>query len=188
VDNYLFNDLGLKAKDVAFVTSASYAGIDKAAMDFAKNRNIDVVNITPYCYAEWMDTNLKHPLLVTESVDDYAKACAEAANLLLVTGGRGHAYQQDFKRFMVDENKAVLAVDVMKEGLNLKVPALNKGVVDNAAALLIEKGFNAENADFAKNVRNAANLTPMQRVVAGALETLHRQFTFTNEKAIAEKL
>jgi hypothetical protein len=64
-------------------------------MDYADSKNIDVVTVTPFTYAEWMDKSKAYPMLVTNTVDDYAEACAQGA--MLVTGGRDHAWQKDIK-------------------------------------------------------------------------------------------
>src|SRR5690606_33164130 len=76
----LAGESNIKPGQIVFLTSASDAGIDKAAMDFAADISATVLNITPFTYAEWMDPKAQHPLYITNSVDDYAKACAELAD------------------------------------------------------------------------------------------------------------
>ncbi len=185
---YLFDDLKLPVNRFAFLTSASYDGVDKAAMDFGEARDIDVVNITPFTYAEWMDTGKSYPLLVTNDVDDYAEACAKAANFLFVTGGRAHAWQKDVKNFMIEENKAVIPVDIMREIHGFEIPTVQGLAVENAARMLIDRGLDISKAGFAQNVRNKESLTETQKQVAGALVTLYNQLTTADPKAIAEGL
>lgn len=188
IDKYLFEDRKLDPKRFAFLTSASYAGIDKAAMDFADRKGISVVNVTPYCYAQWMDTSRSDALLVTKTVDDYAKACSEGANLLLVTGGRAHTWEKDVKNFLIEQNKAIIPVDVLKEFAGFDVPAMADGKVDNAARLLLDRGLETGSASFTQNVRHSDHLTESQRKIAGAIETLYNQLTFADPKKIAASL
>jgi hypothetical protein len=188
IQKYLIEEAGLDPSKLAFLTSASYSGIDKAAMDFADANNIDVVNVTPYRYAEWMDTSKSYPLLITNSVDDYADKFAQGATFLFITGGREHALRKDAANFMFEQNKAVIAVDIMKETLGFDVPSLLRGVVDNAARLLNEMGFSVKTAGFAQNVKSSNKLTQSQKEVAGAIETLYKQMTFTDTRKIAQNL
>lgn len=188
IDKYLFEERGLDPKKFAFLTSASYDGIDKAAMDYADGKNIDVVNVTPFTYAGWMNTDKSYPLLVTNSIDDYADSCAKGAGVLFVTGGRAHAWQKDVKNFLIDNKKFVIPVDIMHESLGLDVPATLNGQVDNAARMLKEMGLDISNAKLAKNVRNNGQLTDEQKYVAGAIETLYNQITFADPNAIAKSL
>jgi hypothetical protein len=188
IDQYLFEERKLDPSKFAFLTSASYDGIDKAAMDYATSKNMQVVNVTPFCYANWMDTKQPHPLKISNTVDDYAKDCAEGAGMLVVTGGRDHAWSKDVDNFLVKERKLVIPADIMSEALAMDVPATKDGVVDNAARQLNEMGVSVGTGKYAKNVRSSGKLTAFQQEVAGAIETLYNQTTFADAKAIVKKL
>ena len=192
IDKEIFgkSDTPFSREDLGMVTSASYAGIDKAAMDYAKDHNIPTANIIPFVYARWMDdgTNCPYPLLVTNTVDDYANACAEAADILLVTGGRDHSYSKDFANFMVKEDKVVIPVDIMKEVFNYSIPAISRGKIANAAARLIEKGLEVKNLDIAKNGTYNNDLTETQNHVANAIKNLLKQRTYIDPDQIVGKV
>lgn len=188
IDQYLFEERKLDPSKFAFLTSASYDGIDKAAMDYATSKNMQVVNVTPFCYAGWMDQKQPHPLKVSNTVDDYARDCAEGAGMLVVTGGRDHAWSKDVDNFLIKEKKLVVPADILSEALALDVPATRDGAVDNAARLLGDMGLSVGTGKYAKNVRSSAKLTAFQQEVAGAIETLYNQTTFADTSAIVKKL
>ena len=193
IDKALFgkNDPYVPRNKLAFVTSSSYSGIDKAAMDYAKKFNLTVANITPYTYAEWTDTdgNCPYPLKVTSTVEDYAKDYNEFADILLVTGGRDHAYGKDFKNSMINSLcNTVIPVDIMKEVFAFEIPAVYQGKVANAAALLISRGMDAKNLDISQNVIPSTELTDTQNAVVTAIRTKLKQMTLVDPEKLASKL
>jgi hypothetical protein len=188
IDQYLFEERKLDPSKFAFLTSASYDGIDRAAMDYASSKNMPVVNVTPFAYANWMKTDLPFPLKVSNTIDDYARDCAEGAGMLVVTGGRDHAWSKDVDNFLIKEKKLVVPADILSEALAMDVPATKDGAVDNAARLLNEMGVSVGTGKYAKNVRSSGKLTAFQQEVAGAIETLYNQTTCANNDAIIAEL
>ncbi|MGD9580222.1 MAG: hypothetical protein AB7V50_02515 [Vampirovibrionia bacterium] len=193
IDNAIFEDQEstiYNRNQLGFVTSSSYAGIDKAAMDYAKEYNIPVANITPFKYAEWSDKgdNAPYPMYVTNTVDDYANACAEAADILLVTGGRDHTFNKDIKNMLIEQNKVVIPVDIMKEVFAYEIPAISRGKVANAAALMIDKGMDIGKLDISKNIIPSTKLTTTQNQVATAIKTMLKQKTQVNPDDVVSKL
>lgn len=193
IDKALFgtSETSSQRSKLGFVTSSSYAGIDKAAMQYAKNYNLTVANITPFAYAEWSDSGKEapFPILVTNTIDDYAKAYNEFADILLVTGGRDHTFSKDFRHSMVDNiANTVIPVDIMKEVFAFEIPAVYQGKVANAAALLISKGQDVRQLDISKNLVPLPGLTETQNRVVTAIRTKLDQMTTVDPNAVANSL
>lgn len=176
----LIAEKGLDKSQIAFITSASYDGVDKAAIDFARSSGIKVANITPYIYAEWMDTKSTDPLLVTNSIADYADACSQAADVLLVTGGREHALKEDIGRALIGRKAVVIPADILEEAHGLTAPATYNGKIENAARYMIESGLQVSGMKLASNPRSLSGLTQTQAHVVTALEKIFNQVTIGN--------
>ncbi|MBY0403106.1 MAG: hypothetical protein K2X66_04350 [Cyanobacteria bacterium] len=170
---------GLNMGEVCFLTSASYDGIDKAAIDFAKNAGMKVANVTPYTYARWMNTDSTDPLLVTNTIADYAEACA-GADVTLVTGGREHTLKEDIARGLIGGKTAVIAADILKEIHDITVPAFTNGKIENAAAYMQNQGFSVANMSLAQNQSELSGLKPSQRNTVAVLEKLFNQINIGN--------
>lgn len=165
---------GLDMGEICFLTSASYDGVDKAAMDFAEKAGMKVANVTPYRYARWMEPSLNHPLLVTNTISDYAGACS-AADVLLPTGGREHTLGEDIARAFVGRKAVTIATDIMKEVHGFNIPAFKDGKIENAAAYMQDQGFRVANMALADNPVDIPGLRATQRDTVAVLERLFNQ-------------
>lgn len=157
---------------VVMLTSASYAGVDKAAMDFAERKGLKIANITPFVYAQWMDTSKTYPLLVTNTVKDYADAYADAADVVLVTGGREHALKEDVGRGLIGGKAVVIAADVLQEEIGIRVPPYINGKIENAAAYLQDSGLRVAGMDLANSPKLYTGLRDSQARTVAVLERI----------------
>lgn len=173
--NRLIEEKKLPKDRIIMLTSASNSGIDRAAMRFADKNGITVANITPFVYAQWMDTTKTYPLLVTNTVDDYAQAYAEGADLVVLTGGRDHALKKDVALGLLGNHNLVVPADVLQEEVGITVPATINGKVENAAAYMQKRGLHVAGMDLAQNPRLLPGLRPSQAHTVAALERLFNQ-------------
>jgi hypothetical protein len=162
---------GFNNGQVVFLTSASYDGIDKAAIDFATENGMKVAMATPYTYARWMSTDVDYPLLITNTISDYADACAEA-DVTLVTGGREHTLGEDIARGLIGKKNTVLTVDLLNEALKISVPAWKDGKIENTAAYMLDQGFRLANNRLALNPVNIPGLRDSQRDAVAVLDAV----------------
>ncbi len=173
--NRLIEEKKLPKNRIIMLTSASNSGIDRAAMRFADKNGITVANITPYVYAQWMDTSKTYPLLVTNTVDDYAQAYAEGADLVVLTGGRDHALKKDVALGLLGNYNIVVPADVLREEVGITVPSTLKGKVENAAAFMQKRGLNVAGMEIAESPRLLPGLRASQAHTVAALERLFNQ-------------
>jgi hypothetical protein len=176
--------------EICFLTSASNAGVDKAAMDFARKQGMKVANVTPFAFAHWMEPASRHPLLITNSIADYADACA-AADVTLVTGGGRHTWNEDVARRLMGEEiggedmvrrligkkTTVVAADIMREEHGLVMPPTSHRQITNAAAYMQQKGFRVANMDLAEFPTRSDGLKASQQNVVAVLERLFNQIS-----------
>jgi phosphoglycolate phosphatase-like HAD superfamily hydrolase len=165
---------GFETSEVCFLTSASYDGVDKAAIDFAKQNGMKVANVTPYTYARWMNQDSSDPLLVTNTISDYADACA-AADVTFVTGGRDHALGEDIARGLIGKKTTVIVADILKEEHGLTVPAWKDGKIENAAAYMQDQGLKIANMALAENPVDIPGLRGTQLAAVAVLQRLFNQ-------------
>lgn len=188
VAKVLFDDLKMSKDKIGFLTSASYDGIDKAAMDFAKAEGIKVANITPWEYACWANPEGKEPLLITNTIEEYADGCSLMSDILMVLGGRDHSLEKDAERALIKNKKPMMAVDILNENYGLDVPALVSGKLENATRYLQEAGFDLAANSYAKNLIAGSSLTDTQKQVATIIYKLYGQVSDVDENQLVDKL
>lgn len=186
VYDLLHTKLGVDAKNLGFITSASNAGIDKSAMEFGHDKGIAVANVTPWDYANWADPEGKDPLYITNTIEEYADACSDLSDLLMVTGGRNHSLEKDVQRALIQNRKPVIVVDVLNEAYGFNVPSQSNGSLENVAKYLEESGMDlASNAYAKKQIADAGELTDSQKLAATVIYKLCSRLTDVDQTSIA---
>lgn len=138
VYNYILS-LGADPKDIVLVSSVSYDGVDKAIMDIGQKMEINTLTITPFDYAIYGRNEHPFPTLITDTVKQYADIYSVLSNIVIVTGGRDHAFKYDAgNKWLKQSDGLLIPIDVLKEYKHIEIPGTVNGKVENAAALAYE--------------------------------------------------
>jgi len=138
VDRYL-EGLGINPKDRALVSSVSYSGVDKAIMDMGERNGINTLTITPFDYSIYGRNEHPFPTIITDTIAEYVDLYGKLSKIIIVTGGRDHAFKYDAGGKWLKQNEGILIpIDVLKEFKGIIVPATVNGKIENAAAAAYE--------------------------------------------------
>lgn len=139
VDDYFVKGLGMSPKDRALVSSVSYSGIDKAVMDFSEQAKINTMTVTPYAYGIYGREAHPFPTVFTPDIPNYVDLYSKLSKIILVTGGRDHAFRYDAGgKWLAQNDGFVIPVDVLRDFKGIEVPSKINGKIENAAALAYE--------------------------------------------------
>lgn len=139
VDDYLIKGLRISSKERALTSSVSYSGIDKAVMDIGEQNKIPTLTITPYVYGIYGREAHPFPTVFTQDIPGYVDLYSKLSDVIVVTGGRDHAFRYDAGgKWLAQNNGLVIPVDILKDFKNIEIPAKINGKIENAAALAYE--------------------------------------------------
>ena len=139
VDRYFVEGLGINPKDRALVSSVSYSGVDKALMDMGEKNGINTLTVTPFCYSIYGREEHPFPTIVTDTINQYVDLYGRLSKIIVVTGGRDHAFKYDAGGKWLKQNEGILIpVDVLKDFKKVTIPAMVDGKIENAAAAAYE--------------------------------------------------
>lgn len=158
VIDYL-ESIGLKKDRIALVCSFSDVGIDNAVMEFAQKKNLNLITIGPYAFAQFMSKNHNFVTVLENTIPDYAKKFAELVDVTPVTGGRAQSLV-DIKNQFIDKRGTTIAVDIFDtfcNGIKINSEGANR-VLENAAAMLKKLGLEP----FSSETRRIFNSMPKE--------------------------
>lgn len=139
VDNYFTKGLGIKPKDRVLTSCVNNSGIDEAVMSLGEKNKIPTMTVVPYVYGIYGKENHPHPTVFTKDIPGYVDLYSKMSDIIVVTGGRDHAFKYDAGGKWLNQNEGlVIPVDVLKDFKGIEVPSKINGKIENAAALAYE--------------------------------------------------
>ena len=104
-----------------------------------ERNGINTLTITPFDYSIYGRNEHPFPTIITDTIAEYVDSYGKLSKIIVVTGGRDHAFKYDAGGKWLKQNEGILIpVDVLKDFKGITVPATVNDKIENAAAVAYE--------------------------------------------------